>query len=234
MLVDLLETKYDIEVLGHALCGLDGLALVSRHQPDVLFLDVELPDVGGLDFLEKLSGFTKGSCQVVMYTAHDKYVLTAFRKHAFDVLLKPIDSKELDTIMKRLEKVEERSSLTVETDAPYPLDGKLLVYTSSSDFKLVKTDDVCLFLYNREIRCWEAVVADSGHPLKLKRNVKSTDLLALDSCFLQVNQKFIVNANYLMEVTDNLCHFYPPFDSIDFVKVGRFYRKSLVESFLSI
>lgn len=44
----------------------------------------------------------------------------------------------------------------------------------------------------------------------MKRNVKSTDLLALDSCFLQVNQKFIVNANYLMEVTDNLCHFYPP------------------------
>lgn len=39
-LADLLETKYDMEVLGCALCGLDGLAMVNRYQPDVLFLDV--------------------------------------------------------------------------------------------------------------------------------------------------------------------------------------------------
>ena len=47
-LADLLETKYDMEVLGCALCGLDGLAMVNRYQPDVLFLDVQLPDVKGL------------------------------------------------------------------------------------------------------------------------------------------------------------------------------------------
>lgn len=47
-LADLLETKYDMEVLGCALCGLDGLAMVNRYQPDVLFLDIQLPDVNGL------------------------------------------------------------------------------------------------------------------------------------------------------------------------------------------
>ena len=65
-LADLLETKYDMEVLGCALCGLDGLAMVNRYQPDVLFLDVQLPDVNGLDFLDKLSGFVHRRCQVVM------------------------------------------------------------------------------------------------------------------------------------------------------------------------
>ena len=53
-LADLLETKYDMEVLGCALCGLDGLAMVNRYQPDVLFLDVQLPDVNGLDFLDSV------------------------------------------------------------------------------------------------------------------------------------------------------------------------------------
>ena len=65
-LADLLETKYDMEVLGCALCGLDGLAMVNRYQPDVLFLDVQLPDVNGLDFLDKLSGFVHSRCQVVI------------------------------------------------------------------------------------------------------------------------------------------------------------------------
>lgn len=101
-LADLLETKYDMEVLGCALCGLDGLAMVNRYQPDVLFLDIQLPDVNGLDFLDKLSGFVHSRCQVVMYTAYDEYILTAFRKQAFDVLLKPINPQELDTIVRRL------------------------------------------------------------------------------------------------------------------------------------
>ena len=94
-LADLLETRYDMGVLGHALCALDGLSLVNKHQPDVLFLDVQLPDVNGLDFIDKLSEFTHGRCQVVMYTAYDAFVVAAFRKQAFDVLLKPIDTKEL-------------------------------------------------------------------------------------------------------------------------------------------
>ena len=233
-LTDLLETRYDMEVLGCALCGLDGLAMVSKLQPDVLFLDVQLPDVNGLDFLDKLSGFVQNRCQVVMYTAYDEYVLTAFRKQAFDVLLKPVNPQELDIIVKRLKQKEEKMVKAAERDASATLDGKLLFYTNSLDFKLVDKDDVCLFQYDHDMRCWEMVVADAKKPVRLKRNVKSSDLLSLDSHFLQVNQKFIVNINYLIEVVDNICHFYPPFEEIDYVKVGRFYRKKLIDRFLSI
>ncbi len=234
VLTDLLETRYDMEVLGCALCGLDGLAMVSKLQPDVLFLDIQLPDVNGLDFLDKLSGFVQYRCQVVIYTAYDEYVLTAFRKQAFDVLLKPINPQELDIIVKRLEKEEEKMVEAADKPVLDPLNGKLLFYTNSVDFKLVDKDDVCLFQYNHEVRCWEVVVADVSKPLRLKRNVKSTDLLMLAPHFLQVNQKFIVNINYLIEVVDNVCRFYPPFEEIDYVKVGRLYRKKLIDRFLSI
>lgn len=234
VLADLLETKYDMEVLGCALCGLDGLVMMSKLQPDVLFLDVQLPDVNGLDFLDKLPGFVHNRCQVVMYTAYDDYILTAFRKQAFDVLLKPINPQELDTIVKRLEKEEEKMVEAADKAVQDTLNGKLLFYTNSVDFRLVDRDDVCLFQYNHEVRCWEVVVAENRKPIRLKRNVKSTDLLSLDPHFLQVNQKFIVNINYLIEVVDNVCHFYPPFEEIDYVKVGRLYRKKLIDRFLSI
>ena len=105
---------------------------------------------------------------------------------------------------------------------------------SSVDFRLVDKENVCLFQYNHEVRCWEVVVADNRKPIRLKRSVKSTDLLALAPHFMQVNQKFIVNINYLIEVVDNVCHFYPPFDEIDYVKVGRLFRKRLIDRFLSI
>ena len=65
-------------------------------------------------------------------------------------------------------------------------------------------ENVCLFQYNHEVRCWEVVVADNRKPIGLKRSVKSTDLLALAPHFMQVNQKFIVNINYLIEVVDNV------------------------------
>ena len=52
----------DVEIGGIALNGMDGLALVGQVQPDVLFLDVQLPDLSGLDFLEKMSSQTHGKC----------------------------------------------------------------------------------------------------------------------------------------------------------------------------
>ena len=130
-LAELLKNKYGFEVLGNALCGLDGLALVSKLQPDVIFLDVQLPDVNGLDFLDKLSEFSNDNCRVVMFTAYDKYVLTAFRKRAFDVLLKPINIQELDIIVKRLVKDNNQGKEVGEKAAQTMLNGKLLFYTLS-------------------------------------------------------------------------------------------------------
>lgn len=51
---------------------------------------------------------------------------------------------------------------------------------------------------------------------------------------MQVSQKFIVNINYLLEVRDNICRFYPPFEGIDYVKVGRFFRRKLISRYSSL
>ena len=90
-----------------------------------------------------------------------------------------------------------------------------------------------LFQYNNDLRSWEVVIANQELPLKLKRDVSNKDLLALDERFVQVNQKFIVNINCLLKVRDNYCIFNPPFENLDYVKVGRMYRRRLVERFMS-
>ena len=185
----------EVEVVAAEHSGLDGLARVSELQPDLLFLD-------RLDF------FTHGRCRVVMYTAYDEFVLPAFRKKAFDVLLKPIDDKELDIIMQRLAEhplLPTPQSDGQDKDKLMSDNGKFLLYTNTIDFKLVDKRDIALFQYNHEVRCWEAVVAGSKAPVRLKRTIKGDDLLEVDKQFIQVNQKFIINMNYLIEVGDNVC-----------------------------
>jgi len=79
----------------------------------------------------------------------------------------------------------------------------------------------------------EVIIGNQQLPVKLKREVTNKDLLALDSRFVQVSQKYIVNINCLLKVRDNICVFNPPFEDIDYVKVGRLYRKRLVDKFIS-
>lgn len=233
-LADCLAAYGQVELAGVAYNGFDGLTLVSQVQPDVVFLDVQLPDISGLDFLDRMDVFTRGNSRVVMYTAYDEFVLPAFRKKAFDVLLKPVVPEEMETVMTRLLAEEQEKPMEKMAADMQKESDKFLLYTNTVDFRLVNKRDVCLFQYNHDLRCWEAVVAGSKQPVRLKRMLKSDAILALDGQFVQVSQRFIINMDYLIEVVDNVCHFYPPFDTIDYVKVGRFFRRKLIDRFSSL
>lgn len=71
-------------------------------------------------------------------------------------------------------------------------------------------------------------------PLRMKRGIKREAILNIAPRFVQVSQKAIVNVDYLVEVVDNTCIFYPPFERVIHIKVGRHYRKTLTEKFNSI
>jgi len=77
------------------------LSKIIDLEPDVLFLDVEMPGLNGFQFLEKLGAF---NFEVIFTTAYDTYTLEALRLSAVDYLLKPIDEDELHTAIFRLKK----------------------------------------------------------------------------------------------------------------------------------
>lgn len=225
-----LDKHSEFQVKGIANNGTDGLELIDKLSPDVLFLDIELPDISGLDFLDHLGNGHLGSCLVVIYTAYDSYILPAFRKKVFDVLLKPIEENELEGIVQRIKAYPKEK---IPKQAISKKNGKQLFFINKYDFRVVDNKDIGLFQYNQELRCWEVIVAGSKSPIKLKRNIKGSALVSSDDSFVQVNQKFIININYLLEVIDNLCVFYPPFEYLDYVKVGCWYRRKLIERFIN-
>lgn len=80
--------------------GLAALEVIAREVPDVIFLDVQMPGMTGLEMLEKLS--VKPLPAVVFVTAHDQYAVQAFEFHAVDYLLKPVERERLKVAMGRL------------------------------------------------------------------------------------------------------------------------------------
>ena len=82
-LVQILKAFDDTTIVGKANNGTKGISLVRQEQPDMLFLDVEMPDMTGLEFLSQMKSIQEHPCQVIIYTAHEKYMLQAFRDKAF-------------------------------------------------------------------------------------------------------------------------------------------------------
>jgi hypothetical protein len=67
--------------------------------------------------------------------------------------------------------------------------------------------------------------------IPLRRTLNRKAILKLDNRFAQVSQSYIININYLVEVVDNMCHFFPPFDIYNDVHIGRFFRYRLIDKF---
>jgi two-component system LytT family response regulator len=106
----------DVEVVGEAADGGAALTLAAQLRPDVIFLDVQMPEVDGLDVAASLPD---DGPALVFVTAFDRYALQAFDTHAADYLLKPVEPERLERAIKRL-RVSPRAAMRPSVAAPPP------------------------------------------------------------------------------------------------------------------
>ncbi|MBC7005911.1 two-component system response regulator BtsR [Photobacterium sp. BZF1] len=99
-LIDLLEENGSIEVIGECTNAIEALKKINALKPDVIFLDIQMPQITGIEMLSMLDPDTMP--KVVFVTAYDEYALKAFEDNAFDYLLKPVETCRLTKTIKRL------------------------------------------------------------------------------------------------------------------------------------
>ncbi len=105
----LLESESDIEVVGEAADGMEAIKAIESLRPALVFLDVQMPGMSGVDVLEKLDG--ANIPEVIFVTAYDQYALRAFEQHALDYLLKPFDDERFyDALAQARKRVRERGA----------------------------------------------------------------------------------------------------------------------------
>jgi two-component system LytT family response regulator len=92
LLWDLHQAAPQIEVVGSAASGAEGLEMIALHNPELIFLDISMPGMNGFEMLEQLPSIP---FKIIFTTAHDQYAAKAFRKSAVDFLVKPIDRNDL-------------------------------------------------------------------------------------------------------------------------------------------
>lgn len=226
--------KYQwVSVEGIAHNGNSGIRLIEKEHPDLLFLDVELPDMLGMDVAIKVHEIQNWDMHIIFYTAYNKYLIDALRNYAFDFLLKPVDPNELAKALGRLRETGVKNSTNFLMNNGREGEKSFMVVTPMGDLRVLRVSDIGYFRYVSDRKIWEVALAN-GSFIPLKRNTRAEHLCAYDPAFVQIHQSYIINMNYLLMVQGGQCVMYPPFNEVDELQVSKKYKKEMMERFCQL
>ena len=222
-----LMTYPDIQILETTTSVEKAQKIIIRQQPDLLFLDVEMPKQSGLELWKSIQSDVHANMRVVFYTAYDSYLLKALRASAFDFLMKPYLPDELDEIINRFRSVFYRSKANMEQSMRRLLaDDRKFAIQTVTGLLFLKRRDVLMFHFSESNRCWQLLLADRTE-YKLRMSLAARDLLNMSVSFVQISQNCIVNLEHLCTIENKTleCRLYPPYDDIELVASRRYYGK---------
>ena len=189
----LLENFPHIEVIAEAANTDEASALLETMQPDVLFLDIQMPGKTGFEWLESWEGFLP---EVIFTTAFDEYALKAFEVNALDYVLKPIELARLSESIQKLDKRQIQQTRTIAS--PNHVLG-------AQDQIFVKDGERCWFVRLDRVRLCESMgnyvrlFFDDQKPLVLK-SLNALEELLDPKVFFRANRKHIINLNYIDKI----------------------------------
>lgn len=203
-----------IEIIGQAGDGLDAIEAIDRLQPDLVFLDVQMPGLTGFDVARRLLDLDVGA-QIVFVTAFDSRAIEAFDVNAVDYLLKPVDPVRLETAVQRarrriaLERLPETTEGTGPALAVDQLEKIVRLVSERQGRReqlAVKVGDRLLLAQSDDIIC--ASMADETITLVTRQYTGTSNFRTLDELharldpdtFWRVHRAHIVNINQIKEI----------------------------------
>jgi two-component system LytT family response regulator len=196
----LLEGDAEVRVVGEG-TGAEGAALIARTRPDLMFLDIQMPEVDGFALLEQVGAATVPA--VIFVTAYDRYALKAFEVHALDYLLKPFDDRRFASALAHA-KERARGILRGEVDTRIAALLKERTEASRSRF-LIPVRDKTIVVDAADIDWIEAsdyyVTIHAGTSAHLLRQTMDEIETQLDAAlFFRVHRSTIVNIDRVREI----------------------------------
>jgi two-component system, LytTR family, response regulator len=187
----LLQEFPDVEVIGEAANANEGLEKIEALNPDLIFLDIQMPGKTGFDMLTQL----EKAPHVIFVTAYDEYALKAFDVNAMDYLMKPVDPKRLaDALLKVHQKDEEEllsynnRGLLGEHDQVFVKDGERCWFVKLSDVRLFES-----------VGNYAKVFFGNNKPLILK-SLNALEERLDEKVFFRANRKHIINLRMIEKI----------------------------------
>lgn len=206
---DLLSDKLrqhvpEVEVLSKASCGEEGIEMIEKHKPDLIFLDVEMLDMTGFEMLSKIKSI---DFEIIFITSYSHYAVKAIRSNALDYLIKPIDLGELKTA---IESYKSRSTSMVNVQAKKEAVQNLTRNNIADQYLFLQTQEGELQLALEDIIRIEGERNYSFiHLRKSKKKLVSKTLADLEFIlekkgFFRCHKSHIVNAQHIISVANRL------------------------------
>ena len=203
----LLRSFPEVNVIAQGKNGLEAIALIKEHEPDLVFLDVQMPGLDGFGVIKKLVERKLRMPQIVFATAFDNYAIQAFDVNAVDYVLKPFDKARIAKAIQRAKRmhdsqtspVERLESLVGQLSMPAgraPQPAKLLIKSQSRMF-LVDADDVIYAAIQ------DGAITIFAREVEGISNFRTIEELAaaLDADkFWRAHRSYLVNINHIKEV----------------------------------
>ena len=192
-LINLLSQHENVEIVGEAINVEDAKEKIGSLNPNVVFLDIQMPEKTGFDLLEELDHVPN----VIFTTAYDEYALKAFQVNALDYLLKPIEPERLTEALNRLQKKL--------NDDPKEEEGTSSFSTKKltlDDQVFVKDGDRCWFVKLANVKLFESdgnyikVYFDNFKPM-IHKSLNALDERLDEKSFFRASRKHIINLSWV-------------------------------------
>jgi len=190
----------ELEICAEAADGIEALAALERHAPQVLFLDIQMPGLSGLEVAQRAGG----RAHVAFITAFDQHAVTAFEQGALDYVLKPFSTQRLALTAARMRArlgsppadlggVLERLRALVANDRPHL---QWITVLAGKELRLVTVGEVCFF--RSDTKYTEVVTAETEH--LIARSLKQLTEELDPRVFWRIHRSVIVNVNAIERV----------------------------------
>jgi two-component system LytT family response regulator len=185
-----------IEVVQECNDGFEGLKAIQQHQPDIVFLDIQMPKITGFEMLELVENMPA----VIFTTAFEEHAIRAFEVHAVDYLLKPFSSERFDkAVQKWLDQFQAAPSPTpalLETAAASPLQSNRVVIKLNGKIKIIPVQDIH---YLEAADDYVKIVTQEGSFLKNK-TMSFFEKMLDPQQFTRVHRSYILNINQVTRI----------------------------------
>jgi two-component system LytT family response regulator len=199
----MLKDERELEIIGEARNGKEAIASITTHEPDLVFLDVQMPDMDGFDVLQRLK--IRRMPVVIFVTAYDQHAMRAFDVHAIDYLTKPFDRKRFADALDRAKKFLKGTN-DLDTKHILTMLEELKAGPRYLERFAVRTGDTVFFVRTEEVDSIEA----QGNYVRLNLGNSSSHLLRdtlsnieaqIDPhTFVRIHRRTIVNMNRVKEL----------------------------------
>jgi two-component system LytT family response regulator len=174
-----------------------GLAVIREHQPDVVFLDIQMPDGSGFRMLQELDEI---NFEIIFTTAFDQFAIKAIKYSALDYLLKPIDPEELVNAIRKVEqklstqKVNQNIQVLLDNIKSRDADPHKIILSTSEKIHVIETDQI--------FRCesdnyYTNFFLTDGKQILVSKTLKENEELLGDHNFIRPHKSHLVNVKYI-------------------------------------